>query len=217
MTRGRKAIQRAAASAGAIGTLALLLAAFAVTPALAIGGGGNVPAPRATPSAKCGSGWYWSKRCGACARICPRGHSYSCSRKRCYKRRRGELSDDELYREAVSLIESEHYRAALDLLWAIEKREVPKVLNYIGYSTRKLGDVEEGIKYYKKALALDPNYNVAREYLGEGYLQKGDLAKAKQQLAEIEARCGKACHAYEELAKEIVQFESEAKSKTLAQ
>ncbi len=214
MTRGRKATHRSAASAVIGSVLALLLAAFVAAPAFAIGGGSRPAAPAAPAAKKCGAGWYWSKRRGACAKICPRGKSYACRRKKCgcYNRRRGELSDDELYLEAVSLIESGHYRAALDLLRSIEKRDVPKVLNYIGYSTRKLGDVDAGIKYYNKALALDPNYNVAREYLGEGYLQKGDLAKAKRQLAEIESRCGKDCHAYEELAAAIVKFEARAET-----
>lgn len=182
-------------------------------PAFAFGGGTR-PSPPPATQASCPRGQYWSQRCGACAKRCPRGQSYSCNRKTCYRRRSGLISDDDLYLEAVSLIESEHYRDALDLLWAIEKREVPKVLNYIGYSTRKLGNVDEGIRYYKRALTLDPNYSPAREYLGEGYLQKGDLAKAKQELAELEARCGRDCHAYEELAKEIAKFETEAKTTT---
>lgn len=212
MTRTPALARRPRVPLARCAALALLLGVFAATPASAIGGGGRAPATPAQPSAKCGAGSYWSKRCNACARICPRGESYSCSRKRCQKRRRGELSDDALYLEAVSLIEAEHYRAALDLLWAIERRDVPKVLNYIGFSTRKLGDVDEGIRYYKKALALDPDYTVAREYLGEGYLQKGDLAKAKQELAEIEARCGKTCHEYEELAEAIAKFEAAARA-----
>jgi len=84
------------------------------------------------------------------------------------------------------------------------------VLNYIGYSTRKLGNVDDGITYYKKALSLDPNYNVAREYLGEGYLQKGDLASAKQQLAEIAKRCGTGCEVYRDLADEIAKYEAKS-------
>ena len=193
--------------------LSLIVLAFAAAPALAFGGGGgggggrsSSPPPAAT--ADCPRGQYWSRRCGACAKRCPRGQSYSCSRKSCFPRRSGLVGDDDLYLEAVSLIESEHYREALDLLWAIEKREVPKVLNYIGYSTRKLGNVDEGIRYYKRALRLDPNYNPAREYLGEGYLQKGDLAKARRELAELETRCGRDCDAYEELAKAIAEFEA---------
>jgi tetratricopeptide (TPR) repeat protein len=76
----------------------------------------------------------------------------------------------------------------------------------VGYSTRKLGDLDKGLEYYHKALALDPNYLLAREYLGEGYLQKGDLAQAKGQLMEIAHRCGNSCEEYDKLEKAIVVF-----------
>jgi tetratricopeptide (TPR) repeat protein len=68
----------------------------------------------------------------------------------------------------------------LDTLAHIKNQEQARVLNLIGYNTRKLGEVDKGLDYYHKALALDPNYLLAREYLGEGYLQKGDLASARQ-------------------------------------
>ena len=36
--------------------------------------------------------------------------------------------------------------------------------------------------FYREALAIDPNLRGAKEYLGEFYLQIGDLKKAEQQL-----------------------------------
>ena len=77
------------------------------------------------------------------------------------------------------------------------------MLNSIGYSTRKLGNVDKGIDYYRQALAIDPNFTKARQYLGEAYLQKGDVAKAKEQLMEIADRCGGPCDDYEFLVKAI--------------
>ena len=44
---------------------------------------------------------------------------------------------------------------------------------------------------------------LAREYLGEGYVAAGRIDLAKQQLAEIGARCGTACESYLELAMHI--------------
>ena len=67
----------------------------------------------------------------------------------------------------------------------------------------KLGDIDKGIDYYRQALAIDPNYTKVREYLGEAYLQKGDVAEAKEQLMEIADRCGGPCDDYELLAKAI--------------
>jgi tetratricopeptide (TPR) repeat protein len=95
------------------------------------------------------------------------------------------------------------YADALPLLFRIKDRNNPQVLNLIGYSTRKLGDVDKGIDYYRRALAIDPNYTKARQYLGEAYLLKDDVAKAKEQLMEIADRCGGPCDDYELLVKAI--------------
>ena len=86
------------------------------------------------------------------------------------------------------------------------------MLNLIGYSTRKLGDVDKGIDYYHQALAIDPNYTKARQYLGEAYLLKDDVAKAKEQLMEIADRCGGPCGDYELLVKAIAAHVSGEKT-----
>ncbi len=143
---------------------------------------------------------------------CKKGDVWSTEEKKCVKKTSELLTDDDLYLQARAYVEDDKYNMALDLLRRIRNQNQPRVLNYIGYSTRKLGDVDEGIRYYKKALSLDPNYNVAREYLGEGYLQKGDLGSAKQQLAEIAKRCGVSCEEYKDLAEEIAKYEAKGKA-----
>ncbi|MGB0057245.1 MAG: hypothetical protein WBQ20_10930 [Methyloceanibacter sp.] len=82
----------------------------------------------------------------------------------------------------------------------------------VGYTTRKLGDVDKGLDYYQRALALDPNYLRAREYLGEGYLQKGDVAKEKEQLTKISERCAGPCEEYGKLEQAIVSYIAEGGS-----
>lgn len=176
-----------------------LFAAFAAPSARAAGAD---PAPS---SSSCPGGQYYSERCGACAKRCARGSTWSCSRKACVKRSGINMNDGDLYKEAVSLAAAGHYTNALEMLWSIKDRERADVLTYIGYSTRKLGNVDAGIGYYHRALALDPGHNRAREYLGEGYLQKGDLAGAKGQLSEIAARCGTDCREYRMLSGAIVE------------
>jgi tetratricopeptide (TPR) repeat protein len=103
-------------------------------------------------------------------------------------------------------VDEQRFAEALDLLFRIKNQDQAKVINYIGYSTRKLGDVEKGIDYYHRALEIDPNYLKAREYLGEGYLQKGDVASAKEQLDEIANRCGGPCEDYELLVQAIAAY-----------
>ena len=182
---------------------AVFLAALALNgPAAAFPDGGA-----STPS--CQNGYRWCASKGKCVRSsCKRGRVWSSARCRCVRRSSELLSDEDFYQEAVLAAEREHYQDALDLLHRIKNRNQARVLNYIGYSTRKLGRLEEGIAYYQKALALNPDYVLAREYLGEGLLNKGDLAGAKIQLEEIKNRCGTDCHEYEELAEVIAEYES---------
>ena len=85
----------------------------------------------------------------------------------------------------------------------IQNQNDPRVLNYTGYSHRKAGRLEIGITYYTKALAIDPNFVLAREYLGEGYVAAGRKDLAQLQLNEIASRCGTACEEYKDLAAAI--------------
>jgi len=63
--------------------------------------------------------------------------------------------------------------------------------------------VTVGLGYYQEALQQDPNYVLVREYLGEAHLQTGNVAGAREQLGEIEKRCGKGCKEYAELSSQI--------------
>lgn len=123
----------------------------------------------------------------------------------------GALSDDELYNAAYWLSRQGDYASSLALLKQVRDQDVPRVLNATGFATRKLGDVDAALPYYARALALDPNYTRAREYLGEAHLSKGDLASAKAQLSEIATRCGTSCSGYPELASQIAAFEAGGK------
>ena len=55
------------------------------------------------------------------------------------------LTDEDLYLAAGDLVLEARYADALPLLFRIRDRNNPQVLNLIGYSTRKLGDVDKGI------------------------------------------------------------------------
>jgi tetratricopeptide (TPR) repeat protein len=188
-----------------LGGAILAGAALAILTAFATPGARAAGAEPSSSAPSCPSGQYYSERCSACAKRCGSGSTWSCSRKACVKRSSLHLNDGDLYKEAVSLATAGHYTQALETLWSIKDRERADVLTYIGYSTRKLGNVDAGIGYYHKALALDPGHNRAREYLGEGYLQKGDVAGAKTQLREIAARCGTDCREYRMLSGAIIE------------
>ena len=73
-------------------------------------------------------------------------------------------------------------------------------LNYLGFTTRKLGDYENGEKYYLQGLAIEPNHKGINEYLGELYVVTNRIDLAKERL-NILASCN--CEEYSEL-KEII-------------
>ena len=68
---------------------------------------------------------------------------------------------------------------------------------------RKTGDFKTSLTYYTKALELQPDHKAAHEYLGELYLQTGDAAKAKEQLAILTKLCAAGCEEREDLEKAI--------------
>jgi len=55
--------------------------------------------------------------------------------------------------------------------------------NMLGYCARNLGDLKRAFSAYEKCLSIKPDYDEAHEYLGEAYLQSGNLDKAKVELA----------------------------------
>lgn len=101
---------------------------------------------------------------------------------------------------ARALIKAENFGAAVEELERLRAAGPnADVFNLLGFSLRKQSKFDEAYDYYAKALKLDPNHKSAHEYLGELYIQKGDLAKAKQH-AEILARlCPEGCEEREDL------------------
>ncbi len=87
--------------------------------------------------------------------------------------------------------------------------------NLYAYSTRKgpNPDMKLVFSEYRQALALDPRHKGAHEYLGEAYLQVGDLAKAKEQLAELDKLCFFSCEEYDDLKEAIADYEKKTASK----
>ena len=80
-------------------------------------------------------------------------------------------------------------------------------LNYLGFTTRKLGDYENGEKYYLQGLAIEPNHIGINEYLGELYVATNRIDLAKERL-KILANCN--CKEFSEL-KQIIDGTKESK------
>lgn len=116
------------------------------------------------------------------------------------KNQNRELSDDDLFYAGYWLARKGEYNLALHYLNQADDQAAPRIQTYIGFATRKLGNFEQAMTHYARALAADPNYTIARAYLGEALLQRGEKDKAVEQLGEIARRCGVTCDEYKELA-----------------
>lgn len=101
-------------------------------------------------------------------------------------------------------IAAHKYQAALDELRdIIEDSQQPDVYNLLGYTLRKTGDLTTSLTYYLKALDLKPDHKAAREYLGELFLDMGNVEKAKEQLAALDRLCPAGCEERSDLQKAI--------------
>ena len=101
------------------------------------------------------------------------------------------------------------YQKAQKLLIA-SNAEIPNkadTLNYLGFTTRKLGDFETGEKYYLQGLEIEPNHIGINEYLGELYVATGRIDLAKERL-DILKNCN--CEEFQEL-KEIIEGKKKSK------
>ena len=88
-----------------------------------------------------------------------------------------------------------------------EKPNKADTLNYLGFTTRKLGDYENGEKYYLQGLDLKPNHIGINEYLGELYVATNRLDLAKERLKILES-CN--CKEYKQL-KDIIEGTKKSK------
>ena len=101
------------------------------------------------------------------------------------------------------------YERALKLLVKSnkEKPNQPNTLNYLGFTSRKLGNFEKGEEYYLEGLAIEPSHIGINEYLGELYVATNRMELAKERL-EILKGCN--CDEYKEL-KEIIDGTKKSK------
>ncbi len=140
---------------------------------------------------------------------CRKGMVYDKKKRKCVWAQSGVTPDNVLTDYAYHLAKTGRPEEALNLLDMVQDQQTPTVLNFRGYATRLTGKVDEGIVFYKQALAIDPGNVLVREYLGEAYVTKGKMAMAKAQLRKIEELCGNTeCHEYADLAEEIEKAEA---------
>jgi len=95
-------------------------------------------------------------------------------------------------------IKAKDFKAALaELTPMLETHQHANVYNLMGFSLRKTGDYKQAYTFYRKALEFDPEHKGALEYLGELYVETGEIDKARQNVALLQKLCPGGC---EELA-----------------
>jgi tetratricopeptide (TPR) repeat protein len=163
---------------------ALLASPILATSAFSAGDGGS-----GGTVSKCKDGKVWDKK-----------------QQKCVVPKQGMLDDDSIYEAGRDLAMAGRYGEAITVLGLAADKTDPRILNYLGYSHRKSGRIQVGLGYYQEALRINPDYTLVREYLGEAYIQLGDVASAKNQLSEIEKRCGTGCKEYTALSEQLANF-----------
>ena len=159
--------------------IATLFAASFATMTFAAGSDSTTPPVKTETTQKCKQGKVWDVK-----------------KQKCFDAQSGALSDDDLYNAARELAYDGQYESALHVLAAAANQNDPRILNYKGFSLRKSGHTAEGMKFYQAALKIDPNYILARSYMGQAMVSEGDFIGAKEQLVQIADRGGKDTWAY---------------------
>ena len=127
------------------------------------------------------------------------GDSGSAATKTNYEKAVAHIKKAKKYEKKGKLEKAEkNYTKAQKLLIKSNEKKPNKAdtLNYLGFTTRKLGDFENGEKYYLQGLAINPKHKGINEYLGELYVATNRHNLAVERL-EVLKGCN--CEEYDQL------------------
>lgn len=105
---------------------------------------------------------------------------------------------------ARAKIAAQDYKGAIAVMTPmLETHEHADLYNLMGFSLRKTGDYKQALTFYRKALDFNPRHLGALEYLGELYVETGEMDKAKEQLATLRLACPTGCEELDDLEKAV--------------
>ena len=83
----------------------------------------------------------------------------------------------------------------------------PDILNFLGFSHRKIGDYDNAEVYYSMGLEIEPGHVGINEYMGELFVATNRIDEAKKRLAVLK-NCN--CKEYNEL-KQVIEGTKQSK------
>jgi Flp pilus assembly protein TadD len=112
------------------------------------------------------------------------------------------------YADGKRAIEAGNWQAAIDAFSRVVAGDAgnANAHNFLGYAYRRSGKLDLAFKHYEDALRLDPKHRGAREYAGEAYLMVDNLAKAEEQLRELDRLCLFGCEEYDDLKQAVAEY-----------
>jgi tetratricopeptide (TPR) repeat protein len=101
-------------------------------------------------------------------------------------------------------IKAKDYKGALaELTPMLATHQHADVYNLVGFSLRKTGDYQQAYTFYRKALDFNPEHKSALEYLGELYVETGQIEKALENVVRLKKLCPNGCEELEDLEQAI--------------
>ncbi len=115
-----------------------------------------------------------------------------------------EVTADVDFTSVKAKLAANDYKGAITELTALStSNQSPDLFNYLGYASRKDGQLQSAAFYYAKALAADPAHKGALAYQGELFLMIGKPDQAKSNLEQLKILCAKECSERTELEEAI--------------
>ncbi len=135
---------------------------------------------------------------------CSDGQIWDTGSQSCVDVKSDLLNDDTLYGAVREFAYAGQYDHAQAALAQMSDPKDDRVLTYMGFTTRKMGDVPGGMAFYQQAIAQNPGNILARSYMGQALVEQGNLADAKDQLSAIQEAGGKGTWAETSLSQAIL-------------
>lgn len=120
-------------------------------------------------------------------------------------------AQDPDFKAGMAAVKSEDWQQVVARMDAYTQRNPGNAdaWNELGHAHRRLGNMDPALAAYDKALKIDPKHRGAHEYLGEAYLQMGDLARAERELKALDSICFLPCEQYSDLKSQIAKYKTQ--------